>query len=69
MYTEQIPKYGDLMTIQDFIENCEYRCLMDCDGYGYPVKDNMMSRELRIYPSTDRDLFPKDATHIMWFNK
>lgn len=68
MYTEQIPKYGDLMTIQDFIENCEWGGLMDCDGYGYPVKNNLMNDQLNIYPS-QRILIPKDATHIMWFNK
>lgn len=68
MYNKQLPNYGNLMTVQDFIENCKIGGFIDNDGCGHPVKDNMMNDDLIIYPS-QRVLIPKDATHIIWFNR
>lgn len=59
---------GDLFTIQSFRESVRDGFLIDDDGFGYPAKDGMMDSDTTIYPS---ELFniPKDATHVVWFNK
>jgi hypothetical protein len=59
--------YGDIMTVKQFRDSCERRTLMDCDGNGYPVKGSKYAL-IQILPSTRRKI-PKDATHILWFNK
>lgn len=67
-YNEELPEYGDLMTVKEFIEACKYNSFIDYDGIGCPVKDGKMSDKL-IYPSRYKEDLPKDATHIMWFNR
>lgn len=62
-YNEDIPKYGDLMTLQDFQEAVDCGMFTDYDGHGYYVKDNKMSR------SNVWNEKPEDATHVMWFNR
>lgn len=59
---------GDLMTVSDFIEGCELTLFTDDDGYGYPVKDGKTTSSFIVVPSK-RTLMPKDATHVLWFNK
>jgi len=66
-YTEELPNYGNLMTVEEFKECCEGGGFIDYDGFGNPVKDGKASNQ-RIYPS-ERGFIPKDATHIVWFNR
>ena len=66
-YTEPLPDYGDLMTVKEFLISCKNGNFIDYDGSGHPVKNKMMAR-IDIYPS-NLEAIPKDATHIMWFNK
>lgn len=67
-YTEQIPNFGELMTVKEFINSCKEGWFIDYDGHGHPVKDNKMDDSICIYPS-QLVLIPKDATHIIWFNR
>lgn len=67
IYDQEIPKYGDMMTVSDFIDSVEGGSFCDSDGVGHPVKDDKMSGVL-VYPS-GYERIPKDATHIIWFNK
>ena len=67
-YNDELPSYGDLITVEYFVIECRFANLIDSDGHGYPVKDGKMDRSQRIIPST-RSSCPTDATHIMWFNK
>ena len=69
-YSEKLPDpdYRDLMTVKDFLEACEVGAFIDYDGYGYPVKDEKMMSNFIVLPSK-RGEIPKDATHIVWFNK
>ena len=72
VYINEIPSYGDLMTVEEFKENCECGGFTDYDGFGHParietLKDGKASKQ-RIYPS-ERNLIPNDATHIVWFNR
>lgn len=67
-YRDEIPSYGDIMTVEDFKENVKSRMFIDYDGHGYPSKNGKMHRDLMIVPSQAHQI-PKDATHIVWFNK
>jgi len=67
MYTEDLPKYGDLMTVEVYKLRVKTRTFVDYDGCGCPVKNGKMSKQ-HIYPS-QIDSVPEDATHIIWFNR
>lgn len=58
----------DVYTVEEFLSHCESGSFIDYDGFGYPVKDGKADESLCIYPSR-RDEIPKDATHIVWFNR
>lgn len=65
----QSVSYGDLMTIESFIENCEGGGFIDYDGSGNYATTTEESN-ITIYPS---DIisgdYRKDFTHVMWYNK
>lgn len=67
-YTDDLPTYGDLMTVAEFVATCAWGGFIDSDGSGHLVKDGKMDPKYVVYPSQLRSI-PKDATHIMWFNK
>jgi len=67
-YDTNLSKFGDLMAVTDFIESCKCHALIDYDGYGHPVKDGSEDPKIYIRPSKLHEI-PKDATHIIWFNK
>ena len=50
MKFEPIPKYGDLMTLDNFIECCQTGGFIDYDGHGYYAMKDKMSDKL-ILPS------------------
>jgi hypothetical protein len=58
----------DLYTVQEFRQLCQSRALIDYDGHGYPVKNGLSDRDVRVLPS-QLDLIPSDATHIVWYNR
>lgn len=66
---KELPNYGDLMTLKEFIENCESGGFIDYDGSGkYAFKDEMS--DIAVYPSTVTDgNIDRDFTHVVWFNK
>lgn len=66
---ELIPDYGDIFTMQEFIEDCENGCLIDYDGIGFYSFEDMI---------TDHQIRPSDVmegkhdtryTHVVWFNR
>jgi len=67
--TEEIPEYGDLMTMEEFIENCECGGFIDDDGHGYYASEKKMSN-IFISPSDVKDKnIKKGYTHVVWFNR
>ena len=46
----EIPKYGDLMSMEDFVETCLHFDFIDYDGFGY-YSDGIKMSEKVIYPS------------------
>jgi hypothetical protein len=59
--------FGDVMTVPEFLDNVEAGGFIDYDGSGYPMKDGKVALH-PIYPSIVH-LIPRDATHIIWFNR
>jgi len=66
---ESIPDYGDLMTMQVFINSVKIGAFTDYDGFGNLSTETQMSNR-QLSPSQLRTRkIPKWATHIVWFNK
>jgi hypothetical protein len=62
-YDEIVPNYGDLMPIAEWNKSVDECYIMNDDGYGYWVKDGMMSHA-EVFSTSQ-----EDATHVVWFNK
>lgn len=58
----------DVYTVKQFLGHVKDRSFMDCDGHGYPVKNRKADTDIVIIP-TKTDRIPKDATHIVWYNR
>jgi hypothetical protein len=59
----------DVYTTVEFLEHCNDGGFIDYDGFGYPVKDKLADTSVFIKPSSAKDTIPKDATHIVWYNR
>ena len=69
---EDIPDYGDLMTLDDWIDAVKQGAFIDYDGHGYYACDGGMltGPEHQVYPSMVKEGKIMDTfTHIMWFNR
>lgn len=66
-YTQDIPDYGDVMTVEHFRQACKAGAFIDYDGVGHPAKDGRMGHS-EVRPSRLAEI-PPDATHIVWFNR
>jgi hypothetical protein len=65
---DEIPNYGDLMTLEDFKEACECGAFIDYDGYGnYAFEDKVSNIETR--PSKFLKKRDNRFTHIVWYNR
>jgi hypothetical protein len=65
----ELPDYGDVMTLEHFIENVKDGGFIDYDGFGNYVKDGKMSN-IEIYPSdVKHNMIRKDFDTIIWFNR
>lgn len=58
----------DVYTIKQFLSHVKDRSFIDYDGIGHPVKNKKADVTIDIYPSKV-DRIPKDATHIVWYNR
>jgi hypothetical protein len=58
----------DVYTVDEFKEHVESNMFIDYDGHGYPVKDGLADKSIMIFPSRIKNI-PKDATHIVWYNR
>lgn len=67
-------KYGactgdDVYTVAEFLEHVENGSFIDYDGFGHPVKDRKADQSITIKPSSAKVNLPKDATHVIWYNR
>lgn len=58
----------DVYTVEEFREHVAECSFIDYDGHGNPVKDGLADESIMIRPSKV-ELIPKDATHIVWYNR
>ncbi|GEM_PF-5891219 len=58
----------DVYTIKEFRQLCLAGAFTDYDGFGNPVKDGKRDPDTWIKPSHVNRM-PKDATHIVWYNR
>lgn len=58
----------DVYTVEEFRLLCEQRLFTDYDGFGYPVVKKLSNPDVFIKPSRLAAI-PKEATHIVWFNR
>lgn len=64
-----IPEYGDVMSLDEFISCCESGGFIDYDGYGHYIKDGKET-DIYIYPSDIiHGVFRDDFTQIVWYNR
>lgn len=60
---------GDLYTLERFIDLVKNGGFIDDDGFGYYATDEVKS-DITIYPSDIMEnIYRKDFTHIIWFNR
>lgn len=65
----ELPDFGDVMSLEDFIDNVKSGGFIDYDGSGNYVKDGMES-DITIYPSDyDFGAIRTDFDTIIWYNK
>lgn len=64
-----ISEVGDKMTLQDFVESCEYGGFIDYDGFGYYATETQES-SIKISPSdVTNNKYRKDFPYIIWYNR
>lgn len=66
---QDLPDYGDVMNLKDFIECVKDGGFIDYDGYGNYIKDGKMS-DITINPSDIQSgSIRDDFDTIIWFNR
>lgn len=64
-----LPEYGDLMTIEEFVDGVEHGLFTDDDGKGfYATEDEMTDIEVPI-SDVREGIYGHRWTHVIWFNK
>jgi hypothetical protein len=59
----------DVYTVEEFLDHCDNGSFIDYDGFGFPVKDKLSDESIWVKPSNAKETIPKDATHIVWYNR
>lgn len=66
---DDLPDYGDIMSLKDFVKNVKDGGFIDYDGYGYYIKGDKMT-DIIIKPSdVGFKSIRKDFDKIIWFNR
>lgn len=67
---DDIPDYGDQMSLSDFIECVESGGFIDYDGFGHYVKDGKEVCNIDLVPSDVKaGTIRKEFDSIVWFNR
>jgi hypothetical protein len=66
---KEMPTYGNVMSLDDFISCVERGNFIDYDGYGHYCKDGMKTN-ITIHPSDIKHkAIRKEFDTIVWFNR
>ena len=66
---DELPDYGDVMSLKSFIDCVNEGGFIDYDGHGYYVKDNKESNIMIIPSDVEYNSIRKDFDTIVWFNR
>ena len=70
---EFIPRYADVIPVDELIELVTSLSFVDYDGFGYWITDiesRLMDTTERVYPSeVEAGRINPQATHVAWFNR
>jgi hypothetical protein len=66
---EPLPDYGDLMTLDEFIEHCNSGAFINYDGTGHYATKTKMSRLYATPSKIKAGNIDRSWTHVMWFNR
>ena len=66
---EDIPDYGDVMSMEDFIKNCECSGFIDYDGFAHPIVNDKMIGGITIRPSRIKEWPSLEFKKVIWFNR
>lgn len=67
---EDFPYYGDVMTMEDFLDYCKCGGFIDYDGFGHPALKDKMNGDIWLTPSKAlKGDYDKRYTHVVWFNR
>lgn len=65
----ELPDYGDVMSLEEFVNHCKNGNLINYDGYGRYVKDGKET-DIEIYPSDVKNNYVRtEFDTIIWFNR
>ena len=68
-FTDDVPDYGDVMSLKKFISCCEEGGFIDYDGFGEYIKDGKTSG-ITIHASDVKyKKVRTDFTEMVWFNR
>lgn len=66
MNRSPLPDYGDHMTLREFVSSVQDGILTPDDGSGRFATETEMFKGTDCFDFKNR---PKEATHVVWFNK
>lgn len=66
---KELPDYGDVMSLKEFIACVNEGGFIDYDGHGYYVKDNKESNIMIIPSDVDHNSVRTDFDTVVWFNR
>lgn len=64
-----LPDFGTVMSLNEFIECVKSGGFIDYDGYGYYVKDGKESDIVIVPSDLEANSIRKDFDQIIWFNR
>jgi len=67
---DEMPPFGDLMTMAEWLETVGYGGFIDYDGFGhYATKTEYLDGPVVSPSMVSKGLVDQSYTHIIWFNR
>lgn len=67
--TEEIPDYGDIFTMDNFIAYCQAGFFINYDGFGCYATENLMFSDVILPSYVTKRNNVKNYSHVIWFNR
>ena len=63
------PDNCDHMTMEAFVETCQFGGFIDDDGFGYYATEHQTTNRVINPSDVARNKYDSEYTHVVWFNK